>query len=72
VSARRLVYERADGRWGWRLTSEENQVLASGTSHGFDTEKEARIAADEVIGGHYSAATKRRRPTPTAEASQAS
>jgi len=64
MGATRLVYERSDGRWAWRLTSEDHRVLASGTSQGFDTEKEARIAADEVVGGHYSAATKRRRPAP--------
>jgi hypothetical protein len=61
----RLVYERPDGRWTWRLISGANGTLAHGSSQGFDTEKEARVAADEIIGGHFSTATKKRRARPS-------
>lgn len=60
----RLVYERPDGRWTWRLISGANGTLAHGSSQGFHTEKEARVAADEIIGGHFRSAMKKRRPRP--------
>jgi hypothetical protein len=69
VAVTRLVYERPDGRWTWRLISGDSEVLAHGSSQGFDTEKEARIAADEIIGGGFSAAMKKRRPRPLAKES---
>jgi len=66
MAATRLVYERPDGRWSWRLTADDNLVIASGTSQGYDSEKDARSMADQVITGHFSDASKRRRPKSTA------
>jgi uncharacterized protein YegP (UPF0339 family) len=65
MAATRLVYERPDGRWAWRLTADDHQVIASGTSQGYDNEKDARSVADQIITGHFSDASKRRRPKTT-------
>jgi uncharacterized protein YegP (UPF0339 family) len=64
MAATRLVYERPDGKWAWRLTAEDNQVIATGRSQGYDDELSARAIADQVIAGHFSDAEKRRRPSP--------
>jgi uncharacterized protein YegP (UPF0339 family) len=62
MAATRLVYERSDGRWTWRLTEEDSRVIASGGSQGYANEKDARVMADRVIAGQFSGADKRRRP----------
>jgi uncharacterized protein YegP (UPF0339 family) len=66
MAATRLVYERPDGKWAWRLTGEDNQIIASGGPHGYESEVDARTVADKVITGHFSDAEKRRRPKPVA------
>jgi hypothetical protein len=61
--AQRTVYERPDGRWGWRLTGDhESDIIAIDGAQGYDNELDARAMADKVVGGHYRAAVRKRQP----------
>ncbi|GCD19271.1 hypothetical protein CTKZ_08330 [Cellulomonas algicola] len=57
--ATRLLYTRADGRWAWRLTADNGQIIATDGGQGYSNEKDARAMADAVIGGAYRDADKR-------------
>lgn len=64
MSTTRTVYQRPDGTWSWRLSADDNEIIASGSARGYEDETTARAIADKVIGGHFSDAAKRRRPIP--------
>ncbi|MGE0306776.1 MAG: DUF1508 domain-containing protein [Acidimicrobiia bacterium] len=58
----RLVYQRDDGLWAWRLTSDNNEIIAVDGSQGYENEADARSIADRIIGGEFKDADKKRRP----------
>ena len=61
--AHRIVYERPDGKWGWRLTADdEGDIIAIDGAQGYDNELDARAMADKVISGHYRGALRKRQP----------
>jgi len=60
--ATRVVYERPDKRWGWRLKANNGQIIATDGTQGYDTESDARSMADRVISGEFADAEKRRSP----------
>jgi hypothetical protein len=62
AEATRLVYERPDGRWSWRLTDGNGRVLARGNSEGHPDELEAKRSVDRVLSGDFKEAARRRRP----------
>lgn len=59
--AKRRVYEREDGKWGWQLVSDNNNIIATDGSQGYENEQDARSMADKIIGGDYAGAQKVRR-----------
>jgi hypothetical protein len=56
--ATRIVYERKDGSWGWKLRGDDGEFLATNGNHHFKTEAEARKMADGILGGAFKDATK--------------
>jgi uncharacterized protein YegP (UPF0339 family) len=48
----RVLYRRADGKWGWQLIV-NGDVVATDGGRGYESEDEARVMADRVIGGAY-------------------
>jgi hypothetical protein len=59
AGATRIVYERKDGTWGWRLRAGNGVVLASHGAQHFPTEREARAMADRVLAGEFKDAVRR-------------
>ncbi|MBD5382249.1 YegP family protein [Clavibacter sepedonicus] len=51
--ATQLTYKRADGRWAWRLTTDNGQVIATDGSQGYENESDAQRMGDLVISGTY-------------------
>lgn len=60
--ATRLVYQRSDGRWAWHLTADNNEIIATDGSQGYENEADAKLMADAIVGGQFKDAEKRRRP----------
>jgi len=59
----RLLYTRSDGKWAWRLTADNGQIIATDGGQGYENEADARTMADRVLGGYYKDAEKKiRRP----------
>lgn len=56
--AKRILYRRNDGRWGWRLEADDGRIIATDGSLGYDNESDARHMAEKIIGGQFSDAEK--------------
>ena len=56
--ASRIVYERQDGSWGWKLRNDDGDFLASNGNNHYKTEKEARAIADRILSGGFKDADK--------------
>ena len=57
--SQRIVYERPDGKWGWRLKGNNGQIIATDGNQGYESEDTCRKMADKIIGGAYADAEKR-------------
>lgn len=57
MAAERNIFEREDGKWGWRLKS-NGQVIATDGNQGYENEAFCRKMADAVVGGEYADAKK--------------
>ena len=57
--AERVLYTRSDGKWAWRLVAENNQIIATDGSQGYNNEDDARSMADRIIGGEFKDADKK-------------
>ena len=57
--ASRIVYQRKDGTWGWKLRNDEGDFLATNGNRYYPTEKEARTIADRILSGGFKDAQKR-------------
>lgn len=60
--ARRVVYQRTDCRWGWRLRADNGQIIATDGGQGYENEADARTMADRIIRGDFAAAEKQVAP----------
>lgn len=60
--AKRIVYQREDCKWAWRLRADNDQIIAVDGSQGYENEAAAREMADRIIGGEFAAAEKKRSP----------
>lgn len=60
--AKRVVYERKDGKWGWELKADNGQIIATDGNQGYEKESAAKAMADRIVGGEFKDAEKRRRP----------
>lgn len=56
--ATRIVYQRKDESWGWKLKDDEGGLVATNGTTMFATESEAREMADRIISGSFSGAAK--------------
>jgi uncharacterized protein YegP (UPF0339 family) len=63
---KRVLYTRPDGKWTWRLEADNDGILATDGSSGYEDEADARSMADGIIGGEFRDADKKiiRRPKP--------
>ncbi len=57
--AKRVVFERKDGTWAWRLKADNGATIATDGSQGYENESDARAIADRIIGGEFKDAEKR-------------
>lgn len=62
--AKRLLYQRADCRWAWRLEADNGQIIATDGGQGYENVADARDMADRIIGGEFAAADPRIRKNP--------
>ena len=56
--ASRIVYERKDGSWGWKLRNDDGEFFATNGNLHYKTEKEARAVADRILSGGFKDAEK--------------
>lgn len=56
--AERVLFERTDGTWGWRLVVNGNIVATDG-NQGYENEDYCRKTADRIIGGEFKDANKK-------------
>ncbi|WP_193596087.1 DUF1508 domain-containing protein [Microbacterium sp. YJN-G] len=60
MGAQRILVERTDGKWGWRLIGDNgSDIIATDGGQGYSSEDFARKMADKIIGGHYADAEKK-------------
>ena len=60
--AERVVYQREDCKWAWRLRADNGRIIAVDGSQGYEKEADARSIADRIIGGEFKDADKKRSP----------
>lgn len=58
VVAKRVLFQRDDGRWGWQLVVND-EVVATDGGRGYESKGECRTMADRVIAGYYINADRR-------------
>ena len=56
--ASRIVYERKDGSWGWKLRNDDGECFATNGNMHYKTEKEARANVDRILSGDFKDAKK--------------
>lgn len=56
--SQRIVYQRPDRKWGWRLKARNGAIIATDGGQGYENESDARAMADAVVGGDYKDAEK--------------
>ena len=42
-------YKRNDGKWAWRLTADNNRIVATDGSQGYDNYSDCQAMADKVV-----------------------
>jgi uncharacterized protein YegP (UPF0339 family) len=62
VVAERIVYQRDDNTWGWRLKADDGQIVATDAAQGYENEADATSMADRIIGGEFKDAKRTRSP----------
>lgn len=60
--AKRVVYQREDCKWAWRLVAANGKVIAVDGSQGYENEVDARSMADRIVNGEFSEAKRLRAP----------
>jgi len=58
MKAQRVLFQRDDKKWAWRLTADNTQVIATDGSQGYENVKDAEEMADRIIGGGFADAEK--------------
>jgi uncharacterized protein YegP (UPF0339 family) len=62
VVAKRVVYERSDGTWAWRLVADNGDIIAVDGSQGYENKTDARSMADKIINGTHKDTDKSSNP----------
>ena len=60
--AKRVVYQRQDKKWAWRLQADNNEIIATDGNQGYENELDARSMADRITSGEFKDAEKLRAP----------
>jgi uncharacterized protein YegP (UPF0339 family) len=47
------LYQRADGRWGFRVKASNLKVVATDGSQGYETKRAARDTLEKLMRGEY-------------------
>ncbi|MBM3715890.1 MAG: DUF1508 domain-containing protein [Actinobacteria bacterium] len=47
------VFQRADGRWAWRLRAANGEIIATDGGQGFERHGAAKASAAAVLSGRY-------------------
>jgi uncharacterized protein YegP (UPF0339 family) len=42
-------YKRVDGKWAWRLTADNNQIVATDGTQGYNNYGDCQAMADRVV-----------------------
>ena len=42
-------YRRHDGKWGWRLTADNHEIVAVDGSQGYENYADCQVMADQVV-----------------------
>ena len=58
MAAQRVLYQRSDKKWAWRLVVNGRKVATDG-SQGYENKADARRMADRIISGEFKDADKR-------------
>lgn len=51
------TYRRTDGRWAWRLITENGNIIATDGGQGYENREDCDEIARKVVAGAYVAAT---------------
>ena len=51
--SKRVLYQRTDCKWGWRLKADNGQIIATDGGQGYENADDARAMADRIIGGAF-------------------
>ncbi len=51
--AKRVLYQREDEKWAWRLVADNGRIIATDGGQGYEDEDDARDMADRIIGGEF-------------------
>lgn len=57
--AERVLYTRTDGKWAWRLVADNDRIIATDGSQGYENEDDCRSMADRIISGEFKNAEKK-------------
>ena len=58
LMAERLVYQRSDGKWAWRLSADNGAVIATDGGQGYDNVDDCRSIADRITSGEFANAER--------------
>jgi uncharacterized protein YegP (UPF0339 family) len=58
----RIVFQREDCKWAWRLKADNGRIIAVDGSQSYNNEAVARAMADRIIGGEFRGAEKKGSP----------
>lgn len=47
------LYQRTDGKWAFRITASNGQIVATDGGRGYESKSGARDTLEKVIGGRY-------------------
>ena len=53
MSSKRVVYQRKDCTWGWRLIGDNGSDIIAIGGEGYSNKADAKTMADKIINGHY-------------------
>ncbi len=56
--AKRVVYQRTDKKWSWRLRADNGTIIATDGGQGYENKDDAKSIADRIIGGEFKDAEK--------------
>lgn len=57
--AKRVLFVNDAGKWSWHLKANNNRIVATDGSQGYENLDDARAMADRIIGGEFKDADKR-------------